>query len=169
MELTMRRRVTRISVLVLVLMLLLSFVASFAAGSFSSSKAGIKYKSSYKLGSTSTSWKKNLGSYSRKQYDACTCGEASYLYNFSSKGVKIETLVPKKGAKEQIISIVLSKKTVPTIAGLKVGDKVSKMEKLYGTGYTKSGSTYTYKSGSCRMTIKTSSGKIKKITFLKNV
>ena len=169
MQLTLRKRVIRISALVLVLTLLLSTIAAFAAASFTSSKAGIKYKSTYKLGSTSSTWKKNLGSYTRKQYDACTCGEASYMYNFSSKGVKIETLVPKKGAKEQIISIVLSKKTVPTIAGLKVGDKVSKMENLYGKGYSKSGSTYTYKSGSCRMTVKTKSGKITKITLLKDV
>lgn len=163
-----RKLATRIGAIALVLMLLLSFTASFAAATFTASKAGIKYGSSYKLGSTSTTWKSKLGSYSRKKYDACTIGVASYMYTFSSKGVKIETVVPKKGAKEQIISIILSKKTVPTIAGLRVGDKVSKMEQLYGTGYKKSGSTYTYTAGSTRMKVTTKSGKVSKITFIKD-
>ena len=155
---------------VICLAVLLSSAAASAA-SFSASGAGIKYKSSYKLGATATGWKKSLGKYTRKKYDGCTVGSTSYMYTFKAKGVKVETLIGKKGGSEQIISIILSKKTVPTIAGLKVGDKVDRMEELYGKGYKKSGSTYKYTSGSCRMTVATSAktGKITKITLLKDI
>lgn len=93
------------------------------------------------------------------------------MYTFKSRGVKVETLQSKKGGAEQIITIILSKKTVPTIAGLRVGDKVSKMVSLYGTGYKKSGTTYKYTRGAYRMTVNTNAKtqKITKITLLKDI
>ena len=161
---------TRVFALVLVMILGLSFTACFAK-SFKASGAGIKYNKTFKLGKTTTekNLKKALGKYTRKQYDGCTCGVASYVYNFKAKGVKIETLKRTASSKEEIISIIITKRGVPTIGGLRVGDKVSKIPKVYGNNCSKSGKTYTYTSGSLTLTISTKNGKIKKITMTKDV
>ena len=165
-----RKFLTRVVALVLVMILGLSFTACFAK-SFKASGAGIKYRSTFKLGKTTTAktLKKALGKYSRKAYDGCTCGVASYVYTFKSKGVKIETLKRTATSKEEIISIIITKKGVPTIGGLRVGDKVSKIPKIYGKKCKKSGKTYTYTSGSLTLSIATKNGKVKKITMTKDI
>lgn len=170
MEIRTRRRLAWAGALLIAVSLLLS-AAAVCADSFSSTDAGIRYRGTYRIGSTSTGWKKSLGKYTRKKYDGCTAGTNSYMYTFKSRGVKVETLQSKKGGAEQIITIILSKKTVPTIAGLRVGDKVSKMVSLYGTGYKKSGTTYKYTRGTYRMTVNTNAKtqKITKITLLKDI
>ena len=165
-----RKFLTRVLALVLIMILGLSFTACFAKF-FKASGAGIKYHKTFKLGKTTTAktMKKALGKYTRKTYDGCTCGVASYMYTFKSKGVKIETLKRTAKSKEEIISIIITKKGVPTIGGLRVGDKVSKIPKVYGKKCKKSGKTYTYTSGSLTLIISTKSGRVKKITMTKDV
>ena len=165
-----RKTLTRISALVLVMMLVFSFTASFAAESFSSSKAGIKYGGkTFKLGksySTSTMKKyvKNaFGSYERKSGGACTCG--SFFEYVTKKGITIETLQAKKGGKEKIITITIKTKTVPTVSGLKVGNKVSKIATIYGKKCKIKGSTVKYTSGKHNMEVTTKSKKVTKIVF----
>ena len=164
-----RKTITRASALLLVLMLLFSFTASFAAGSFSKSKAGIKYsKKNYKLGATITAsqLKKAFGKYSRKTDNGCTCGYATHKYTFKSKGLVIETLQKKKNStKEQIITITSSKK-VPTIDGIKVGSSFSSVKKKYGSKYKKSGSKYLYSTGKYCLVIYTKSNKVTKFKFI---
>lgn len=170
MRLINRKNVARFSALVLVLMLLFSFTASYAA-SFSKSGAGVKYKSkTFKLGSsvTSSDLKKAFGSWSsRKKDDGCTCGYATYLYNFKSKGIKIETLQKKKSdKKEKIITITITKKTVPTIAGVKVGSSTNTVFKKYGKKYGKSGSKLRFHSGKYNLVVYTKKNAVTKLEFI---
>lgn len=161
-----KKRLIAFLMLGLMLMSMLSMpVTAFAAG-FSSSSVGFKAGgTTYKVGSTSTGWKSKLGSYKRKAYDGCTAGTQSCMYTFSSKGVKVETLVKSK--KESIISVIITGKSVVTAGGLKVGATVDKMTSIYGTGYKKSGTTYTYSSGGKSMVVKTSGSKVTQITLMK--
>jgi len=164
----MKRKITGISLAVLLAVSALLPMAALAAGSFKSSDAAFKVGSStYSIGTTSTGWKDKLGKYTKKESDGCTLGESSYLYNFSSKGVKVETLYTSKTKKETVISVVITGTSVGTAGGLKVGADVSKMTDIYGTKYKQSGSTYTYSAGSMRMVISTSKDVIKKITIYK--
>ncbi len=165
-----RKTLTRISALVLVMMLVLSYTASFAAASFASSKAGIEYGGkTFKLGksySTSTMKKyvkKAFGSYSRKSGGVCTCGS---FYNYvTKKGVTIETLKANQGGKEKIVTITVTKKGVPTVSGLKVTDKTSKVASLYGTKCGKRGNTVQYTAGRYNVNITAKSKKVSKIEF----
>lgn len=168
MQRSNRKTVTRVSALVLVLMLLFSLTASYAEASFAKSGAGVKYNGkTFKLGDTTTGakLKKAFGSYTRKMDDGCTFGYATYLYTFKSKGITVETLQKKKGGSEQIITITITKKTVPTIAGLKVGNANSAIKTKYGSKCTLSGSTARYKAGKYYMYVYTKSKKITKIVF----
>jgi len=172
---THRKAIARVSALVLILALVLSFSASLAEATFKSTGAGVKYNgSTIKLGAytTSAKLKKAFGSWSsRKTDNGCTCGYATYLYTFKSRGIVVETLQKKKGDKnEKIITITVTKSTVPTIAGLKVGNKTSVLAKKYGTKCSRSGSKVLYKSGKYYMKIytKTKNGSrvITKIEFI---
>ena len=166
------RTVTRRAVsMALVFMLILSFTACFAA-SFSKSHAGVKYSGkTFKLGSTvsPTRLKQTFGAYKRYMDDGCTFGYATYQYKFSKKGLVIETLQKKKGGSEQIISITLTKSTVPTVDGLKVGYKLSKFGEKLGTKCQKSGSTYRYVSGDYYMYLYTKDKKVTKIGLWKDL
>ena len=166
-----RKLLTRVSALVMVLMLLFSFTASFAAASFTSKGAGIKYNGTFKLNSTTSeaALKKAFGkSYTREVDNGCTFGVATYRYNFSSRGIMIETLQKKEKSKEKIITIEVTKKTVPTIAGLRVGDKTSKLAKLYGKKckINKSKTQVVYETGDYVMRITARKGIIKKIEIV---
>ena len=169
MQFNHRKAIARVSALLLVLMLLTSLTASYAAASFTKSGAGVRYNGTFKLGATTSeaALKKAFGSnYKRSVDSGCTFGYATYRYNFSSKGIMIETLQKTKGAKEQIITIQISKSTVPTIAGLRVGNSVSTLGKKYGTKCQISGTTAQYKSGSYYMRVYTKSKKtVSKIVF----
>ena len=156
-----RKFVTRVTALVLVMLLALSFTASFAAG-FSKSGAGIT-KGGVKLGATGN-WKSKLSSLKRSKEPGCVGVYAGYIYKAS--GLKIETHQKKKTSSEEIVYILVTSKSYRTIGGLKVGDTVEKMQSIYGKG-RKSGSTYSYSSGSYKMKVSTSSGKVKSIAFKK--
>lgn len=163
-----RSFVTRVSALVLILALIASF--SVCLADFGSSGAGVKGKSTIKVGAnvTSSKLKKAFGSWSsRKSQDACVDCYASYVYKWSSKGVKVETIQHSKGGKEEVITIVVSKKGVKTIGGLKVGDSIEKIAKVYGTKCKVSGSTYRYESGKYTLSISTKKNKVTKITIIK--
>lgn len=167
-----RKIVTRVSALVLALMLLFSCTAGFAAASFTKKAAGVKYnKTTLKLGGTTSekALKKLFGSkYKRVTDDGCTFGYATYQYTFSDKGITVETLQKKKGGKEQIITLTMTKKNVPTIAGLKVGDKTSKIAKLYGKDckVNKAKTKILYEVGKYYMEITVKKSKVTKITIL---
>lgn len=164
----MKRRVQALVLVFLVAISVLSATVASAAPSYTSSKAGIKYSGkTYKVGTTSTTWKKKLGKYSRKKYDACTCGDYSYMYTY--KGIKVETAYAIKKRKETVMSFVITSSKYPTANGLKVGQTVSKMKKLYGEKYKKSGTSYTYTAGNTSMIIKADkkTNKIKSITILR--
>jgi len=164
----MKKRLLALCLVLLMGVVMVDFAVpapALAAGSFSASHAAFKVGSKvYKVGTTSTGWKTKLGRHSRKQYDACTAGCTSYMYTFSGKGVKVETLVKNK--KESIIAVIITGKSIGTSRGLKVGATVKKMTTLYGKNYAKSGSTYTYSSGGKKMVVKTTSkNKVSKITL----
>lgn len=163
-----QRITVRVGVLMLALMLAMSFTASYAA-SFTKSGAGVKYGGkTFKLGDTTTSAKlsKTFGNWSsRKIDDGCTCGYATYLYSFKKKGVVIETLQKKKGGSEKIITITVTKSTVPTTNGLKVGHKTSVLADKYGKKCKRKGSTVLYSSGKYYMYVFTKSRKITKLQF----
>ena len=168
MQQSHRKTITRVSAFMLVLMLLFSFTASYAEASFSKSGAGVKYNGkTFKLGDTTTGakLKKAFGSYTRSMDDGCTFGYATYLYTFKSKGITVETLQKKKGGSEHIITITVTKSSVPTIAGLKVGNSNSTIKSKYGTKCSLSGSTARYNSGKYYMYIYTKSKKVTKIVF----
>ena len=162
-----RKALTRISALILVMMLVLSFTASFAAASFTSSKAGIsktiKLGKSYSTSTMKKYVKKAFGSYQRNTAAPCTQG--AFFEYVTKKGVTIETLQKKGSKKEKIVTITITSKTVPTISGLKVGNKVSKIASLYGKKCSKRGSTVKYTSGKHNMEITTKSKKVTKIEF----
>ena len=168
MRLNHRKTVLRAGALMLALIAMLSFTASYAA-SFTKSGAGIKYGGkTFKLGDTTTpqKLKKTFGNWtSRLVNDGCTCGFATYLYTFKSKGVVIETLQKKQGGTEKIITITVTSSKVPTTNGLKVGNKTSTLAAKYGTKCKKSGSTVLYTSGKYHMYVFTKSKKITKIQF----
>ena len=149
-----RKLLTRVGALVLILTLLMSFTACFAA-SFTASKAGIR---GAVVGKTLT---KSMKGYKRTKYDGCTCGVASYRYR--GNGLTMDTLQKKKGGSEYVMALTIT--SGKTLSGLKIGDKVARMEKIYGKGYSKSGSTYTYHAGSRTMKVRTKSGKVTKISF----
>lgn len=163
------KTLTRVSALILALMLVLSFTTCFAE-SFKKSGAGIRYGGkSFKLGDSTTAQKlkKAFGSYTVRKDNGCTCGYAIYEYTFSGKGLVIETLQKKKGdSKQKIITITVKKNKVPTIAGLKIGHKTSKIADKYGKNCTKSGSRVRYHSGKYYMTISTKNKKVTKIVFM---
>jgi len=158
------KRIASLSAVVLVVLVTLLSSEALAA-SFLSAQSAFKVGSTvYKVGSTSTTWKSKLGKHTKKKYDGCTVGTTSYMYNFSGKGIKVETLV--SGKKETIIGAVITGKTIATSKGLKVGHTVAKMTTLYGTGYSKSGNTYTYSAGGKKMVVNVSAkDKITKITL----
>jgi len=163
----MKKKIAGISLALIIAVNVLIPMAILAAGSFTSGDAAFKVGSTtYKLGTTSTSWKTGLGKYKRTEQDACYLGEKAYLYNFSAKGVKVETLVKDKTGKETVIGVIITGTSIGTAGGLKVGLTVEKMESIYGTGYKKSGTTYTYSAGGKKMVVSTSKDKITKITLL---
>ncbi len=163
----MKRRIMAWFALVLLVVGMVAAPQLATAASFTAAKAAIKVGSTtIKVGATSTGWKSKLGKYSRKAYDGCTEGTQSYLYTFSGKGVKVETLLKTKTNKETVMSFVITGKTVGTSTGLKVGNTKERMETLYGTGYSKSSSTYTYSAGGKSMVVKFSGDKVKSITLL---
>lgn len=167
-----RKLVTRVCALVMALALLFSCSAAFAEASFTKSAAGVKYNgSTFKLGATTSeaALKKAFGDkYTRLTDDGCTFGYATYQYTFSSKGIMIETLQKKKGGKEQIITLQITKSTVPTLAGLKVGNKSSRIAKLYGKKckINKAKTRVLYTAGAYDLIIETRKSKVTKITLL---
>ena len=141
--------------------------AILPAGSFESGDAAFTVSSStYELGTKSETWKSELGKYNRTEQDACYLGEKAYLYNFTGNGVKIETLVKDKSGTEIVIGVIITGTSVGTAGGLNVGHAVTKMESIYGTGYKKSGSTYTYSAGGKQMVVSTGNDIITKITLI---
>lgn len=173
MQLVNRKTVTRVSALILVLMLILSSVSCLAAASFKKSAAGVKYNgSTFKLGDTTTQkkLKKAFGS-SCTVYKVDICTTMPYggrLYKFSKKGIEVETKY-NKNKSEQIVTIKLTKSTVPTIAGVKVGNKVSKLADKYGKKVYKdkynSNHVY-YASGNYILDVYKKNNKITKLVFL---
>ena len=166
-----RSTVSRVSALILALMLLLSCTASYAAASFTAKGAGVKYNGTFKLGATTSEsdLKKAFGkSYTRMVGDPCTCCAASFLYKFKSKGIEIETRKKTEKSKEQIIGFTVTKKTVPTIAGLRVGDKTSKIQKLYGKNcmINRAKTKVVYNTGDYYLEITTKNKKITRISIL---
>jgi hypothetical protein len=131
-----------------------------AAASFSTARAGMKYKGVvYRVGSKSTKWKTRLGNYTRKVQE--TSGSlTSYTYTFKKRGVRVTTLYSSKLKKEKITSILIVGKSVTTAGGLKIGQGYSKMKGMYGKKFTRAGSVFTYKAGSRRLQIKASGGRI---------
>ena len=164
-----RKNISRFCAFILVLLLLCSFTASYAA-SFSKSDAGIKYGGkTYKLGSSlsSSQIKKAFGKWDKRDVDiGCTFGYATYQYTFKSKGLVIETLQKKSSDKKEQIITITTTKNIPTIAGVKVGAKVSTLASKYGTKYGKSGSKRRYYTGKYNMIVYTKSNKITRIQFL---
>ena len=162
-----RKNISRFSALMLVLLLLCSFTASYAASkSFKKSDCGVKYGGkTFKLGNSysSSDLKKAFGKWDKREADiACSFGYATYKYTFKSKGIVIETLKKKqKDKKEQIISIELKKKNVPTLAGVKVGAKASTMVNKYG----KPNDGGEWKNGNYRMGANKNNDKISRIVF----
>ena len=173
MQLVNRKTVTRVSALILVLMLILSGVSCFAA-SFKKSQAGVSYGGAqFKLGATTTGakLKKAFGSCTTKNVAVCTTVPyGGRLYNFKSKGISIETRYKTEAqTSEQIITITLTGSTVPTISGLKVGNKVSKLAENYGTKIHKDRFNKNhayYASGNYILDVYTRSKKISKLVFL---
>ena len=183
MLLVNRKTVTRVSALILVLMLVLSSTACLAA-SFTKSAAGVKYNGkTVKLGATTSkeTLVKVFGSGCRTAKVA-VCGIMPYggrVYKFASKGISIDTRYKNaKKTSEQVVTITLTKSTVPTLAGLKVGDTTSKLSQKYGkkcyVDYGNKNHVY-YESGDYVMDVftrstKNSSGKkvntITKLVFL---
>jgi hypothetical protein len=160
-----RSRIRGWLAMLLILVSLLSAFEGALAASFTRSKAAMRVGSStYKIGSTSKTWKSKLGRYTRKSYDACAEGCKSYMYNFSRRGVKVETIV-KANRKEYISGIIITRRRVGTAAGLKVGHSLSTMVRLYGKGYSKSGTTYTYRSGGRGLRVKSRRNKVSSITI----
>ena len=80
----------------------------------------------------------------------------------------METRQKKKGSKEQIITLTITKKNVPTIAGLKVGDKTSKIAKLYGKNckINKAKTKILYVAGKYNMVITVKNKKVTNIEIL---
>lgn len=165
----MKRRIALLCTLLMLVSLVCAPLIASAA-SFSASKADMRVKGgTYRLGSTSTKWKDKLGAYTVKKYDGCTAGTDAYMYTFKSKGVKVETLQKRGSSKEEIITIILSKKSIGTSLGLKVGNNLKKMELKYGTDYEKSGTTCTYTAGKVSMVVRyNNKGAIKSITMMKD-
>ena len=137
MQLVNRRTITRVGALILALMLILSSTACLAA-SFKKSAAGVKYNgATFKLGATTSekALKKAFGK-DCKTGKVAVCGIMPYggrVYKFSKKGISVETRYKNaKKTSEQIVTITLTSSTVPTMAGLKVGDSTSRLSKLYG-------------------------------------
>lgn len=160
-----KKRLIAFFMLALMLVSMLSMPLTAYAAGFSSGSVAFKAGgTTFKVGSTSTSWKSKMGSYKKKKYDGCTVGKERYMYTFSSKGVKVETLMKSK--KETIISVIITGKSIPTSGGLKVGSTVTSMTNIYGTGYKKSGTTYTYSSGGRSMIVRTSGSKVTRITLM---
>ena len=160
-----RKFLTRVGALALILALLLSTAACLAE--FSASNAGIK---GIKVGDSLTGKKlrKTFGKWSsRKSQDACVDCYASYVYKWKGKGLKIETVEHTQGGKEEVVTIVLSKKKFKTIGGLRVGDDVARIAEVYGANCSVSGSTYRYESGNYTLTISTKNNKVSKITIIK--
>ena len=163
----MMKQIAGISLVLLIALNVHIPMAIITVGSFESGDAAFKVSSTtYELGTTSTTWKSELGKYNRTEQDACYLGEKAYLYNFTGNGVKIETLVKDKSSTEIVIGVIITGTSVGTAGGLKVGQTVEKMESIYGTGYKKSGSTYTYSAGGKKMVISTSKDKVTKITLI---
>ena len=164
-----RKAAARIGAVILILVLALSATSALAAASFSKSHAGIKYGGqTFKIGSATTpkKLKKAFGSYKRYMDDGCTCGYATYLYKFSKKNLTIETLQKKKGGSEKIITITCTDKSVPTVDGLKVGNKMSAFGRKLGTKVQQSGSTYRYVNGKYYLYLKTKNKTVTQIRFI---
>lgn len=158
--------------LMMTIVLLFSMVimpdVAFAKKDFTGSKAAFKVGSTtYKIGTTSKTWKSKLGKYTRRENESFVDGMQSFTYTFSGKGVKIETTLRTKTKKETVVSIVITGKTVKTSGGFKVGSTLDEMVDLYGSGYRKSNSTtYTYTAGGRMMAVKFTNDKVKSITML---
>ena len=173
MQLINRKTVTRVGALILALMLILSSVSCLAA-SFRKSQAGVKYGGvTFKLGATTTGakLKKAFGSCTTKNVAVCTTVPyGGRLYNFKSKGIMIETRYKSEAqTSEQIITITLTGSTVPTLTGLKIGNKVSKLAEHYGTKIHKDKFNKNhayYASGNYVLDVYTRSKKISKMVFL---
>ena len=164
----------RVGALALALALLLSWTATLAGASFTSSGAGVRYGGkNIRLGDKTTPAKLAgiFGKYdSRKTDSTISFGFATYLYTFKSKGIAIETFQKKKGdSKEKIIRIIVTGKKIPTLAGMKVGNGDSVLEKKYGTKRAKSGSKLLYRAGKYNLLVYTKSKKITKYEFILNL
>lgn len=169
MQMINRKSLSRLCAMVLALMLIFSSTASFAAAAFTKSGAGVKYNGTFKLGAKTTEakLKKAFGKkYTHNIDDGCTFGYATHEYIFKSKGIRVETLEREKGGKQEIITIEISKSSVPTIGKLKVGYKTSKLAKLYGTDCEQDGTTVRYHDGNYFMYVYTKKKKITKIAFV---
>lgn len=136
MQLVNRKTLARIGALILVLTLILSSTACLAA-SFKKSAAGVKYGGkTFKLGATTSKDALKAAFGSVRTSRVPVCGNMPYggkLYKFSSKGINIETRYKNaKKTSEQIVTITLTGSSIPTLAGLKIGDTTSKLSQKYG-------------------------------------
>lgn len=164
-----RRFFSLMMALALCLSLLIMPDVAFAKKDFTGTKAAFKVGSTtYKIGGTSKTWKNKLGKSKRTENESYEEGLQSFTYNFSARGVKIETTLKTKNNKETIVSVIITGKSVKTSSGLKVGSTVETMIKLYGEGYRKSNATtYTYTAGGKMMAVKVDKNdKVKSITML---
>ncbi len=143
--------------------------AKLNAKDYTSKKAAFKVGvTTYRIGTTSKTWKKKLGNYTRKQSDGDSEEYAYYIYNFSNRNVRVETLCNLETNKETVVGVLITGRTVGTSDGLKVGNTFKKMIRIYGEGYKKSGSsTYTYTAGGNSMAVKIQNNKVKSITLMK--
>lgn len=139
----------------------LCLVFSLPAGAApATSQAAVRYKgAAYRIGQTSTQWKKNLGGYTRKK-SGVNGALTSYVYTFKKSGVRVKTLYSSKLKKEKIVSILVVGKSVATVGGLKVGHGYAKMTGIYGSKFARSGKVFTYKSGKRRLQVKAAGGRV---------
>jgi hypothetical protein len=131
---------------------------------FRLARAGMKIGGvNYRVGQTSTKWKSKLGTYSENSTKTKRHPRFIYLYLQKEGRSGDVELYSSKLRKEKIVSYPDRGQIRPHAGGLKVGHGYSKMTGKYGKKFKKSGRVYTYKSGSRKLQVKASGGKISAI------
>ncbi len=74
---------------------------------------------------------------------SCAIEGTDNVYNYET----FEVTAFDDGSGERIYSVFLIDPNLKTAEGLALGDKVEKIEQLYGSGYTKEGTAYVYTKG----------------------
>ncbi len=86
---------------------------------------------------------------------------------YSYNGITVSTYVD--GSQEIIYDIYITSSAYSTPKGLTVGSPESDIERLYGTGYEKSGSNYCFYGSSGQLYITTSGGSVTSIDYYADV